>query len=142
MAITVSERTRSYLRKRVQDHMLASITLYRPAAGTFDSLTGMFEIPSRSAYYTGKAAIKMLSAGNQISIGESEIAMSDTVISIPFDSPKPKVDDVAVVANNSPNPLLDGMAFVVINFTVGGLLGDTVKINCRSFDDNAMWQRV
>lgn len=142
MSITVSARTRAYLRKRVQDHMLASITLYRPATGSFNSTTGMVDIPSRSAYYTGSAAIKMLSSGNQVVIGESEISMADTVISIPFDSPKPKIDDVAVVVSNSPNPMLDGMAFVVINFTIGGLLGDTIKINCRSFDDNASWQNV
>lgn len=142
MAITISDRSRNYLRKRVEDHMLARIEIFPAEEGTFDETTGVFSVPSRVPFYDGKARIRLLSSGNEIVIGESEISMADTTISIPHDSPRPNADDVIVVTSNPPSTVIEGYVFVIINFEVGGLAGASMTINCRSLDANASWHRV
>ena len=142
MGITVSERARNYVRGRVEDHMLATISIFRPVEGSFNDSTGIVSIPSRTEFYSGKARIRLLSSGSEIVIGESEIAMADTVISIPHDSPRPKAEDIAVVSDNPPSTILNGYAFTVVNFTVGGLIGASIEMNCRALDDNSSWKNV
>lgn len=140
MAITVSQRAREYVRKRAQDHMIATVTLYRPVDVTFNDTTGIVGTPSRASYYTGKCRIWSLNTGSSVIIGETDIAVSDTIISIPFGSPAPKIDDMAVVGINPPDPTLNSMAFIVQHFDGGGLIGGTIRMNCKALADSADWQ--
>lgn len=142
MAITVSQRAREYVRKRAQDHMTATVSLYRSADVTFSDTTGVSTTPTRTAYYTGKCRIWSLNTGSSVVIGDTDIAVADTVISIPFGSAEPKIDDMAVVSDNPPDPTLEDQAFIIQHFDGGGLIGGTIRLSCKAIVDSANWQNA
>lgn len=56
MAITVSQRAREYV-ERAQDHMIATVTLYRPVDVTFNDTTGIVGTPSHGSPTTQASVV-------------------------------------------------------------------------------------
>lgn len=142
MKITVSNRSREFVRKRAQDHMTANVKIYRPVDVQFNDLTGMVETPARDPYYTGIARIWQQNTGDSMILGEAHISTSTTNISIPFGSPTPKIDDVVLVVSNAVDPTTVGQAYSVMHFDGGGLIGGTIRMSCRRLADSATWQNA
>lgn len=140
MKITVSNRSREFVRKRAQDHMISKISIYRPVDVTFNSLTGMVETPTRDPWYVGKARIWQQNTGESVILGEANVSLSTLNISIPFGSDAPKIDDVVTVALNPSDPTLEGTAHAVVYYDGGGMIGGTIRMSCRSLADSAEWQ--
>ena len=140
--ITVSDYARRYVRERAQDHMAATITLYRHADTiNFDELTGIAEIPLGSTVvYAGKARVWTSNSGGAIVVGEAEIATISTNVSIPLDAPMPKKDDIVVVDTNPHDAVTVGTAYRVMSINGGGLIGSVRQMSCTAFTDSSFWE--
>ena len=136
---TVSQRSQQYVRSRVQQHMAATITLYRYGTTEFDEDTGMVEIPTRSSIYEGKARIWQTNEGQAVIAGEADIATLTTNVSIPWESVMPHKDDVVVVKRNPGDVGLVGKAFRVLLVDGGGLIGGARRMQCSALADSAVW---
>ena len=142
MAVTtISARARNYVRTKVQDHMISTITLYRYGTVTFDSVSGISIIPDRAPLYVGKARIANINEGNVILVGEADISTLTTNISIPWTAPLPHRDDVVVVSACPNDTSLVGMGFRVMNISGGGFIGGARTMNCVSLADSAQWSK-
>lgn len=138
---TVSQRSQQYVRNRVQQHMAATVTLYRYGSTEFDDDTGMVEVPSRSSIYEGIARIWQTNEGQVVIAGDSDIATLTTNISIPWDSVMPCKDDIVVVKSNPGDVGLVGRAFRVLYVDGGGLIGGARRMQCSALADSAVWSQ-
>jgi hypothetical protein len=139
--VTVSRYAQNYVRDRAQDHMTAEVTIYRHAdAIDFSIVTGIATLPPRQSIYVGKARIWTGDSGASMIIGESEIAMLSTNISIPLDAVTIHKDDIIVVDENPPYEVMTGEGFRVMSVNAGGLIGSTQRTQCISLADSATWE--
>lgn len=139
MPITVSDRSREYVRKRAQDHMGATVSIFRDATQSFNSTTGIVETPVRTAYYTGIARVWTVDSGQVILAGEADITTANTNVSIPWGSAQPQKDDLVKINSNQADPTVVGKVFRVMNIDGGGLIGGTIRMSCTAFTDSAVW---
>lgn len=139
MPITVSDRSRQYVRKRAQDHMGANVSVYRGTTQTFNSTTGMVETPVSAPYYTGVARVWQVDSSQVIMAGEADITVANTNISIPWGSTLPKKDDLVKINKNPVDPTLENEVFRVMGVDGGGLIGGSIRMSCAAFTDSAVW---
>jgi hypothetical protein len=118
------------------------VSVYRPVAVVFDEDTGMVEAPDSEPVYKGKARIWQQDTGGTVILGEAGISLSSVNISIPFDSPLPKIDDIVIVNRCSSNKAVEGVGYVVTHFDGGGMIGGTLKMSCQSLADSATWKHA
>lgn len=143
MKITVSDRSRAYIRQRSQDHMTSYVEIYRDGAIEFNDKTGVMGTPSRDYYYKGKARISHLHQEGTMLMGEIQMALGATEIYIPFDENiHPKRDDVVVVQENVNDSTLVEHKFRVMTVARGGMYGPSITMTCVSFEDSAQWKYV
>lgn len=141
MKITVSERSRSYARRRVQDHMSSTVFIFRDGAIEFDENTGIMSVPTRDYYYYGKAKVAALSQSGTMLMGEIQMSLGTTSISIPFsEDVHPKRDDIVVVGDNPTDQTADDHKFRVMSVNRGGIFGAVITMECVSFEDSAQWK--
>ena len=141
MKLTVSDRSRAYVRRRSQDHMNSYVEIYRDGAIEFNETTGVMDTPSREYYYKGKARISHLHQEGTMLMGEIQMALGATEIYIPFDIDiHPKKDDVVVVMDSPNDETIDAHKFRVMTVARGGMYGPTISMTCVSFEDSAQWK--
>jgi hypothetical protein len=136
----VSQRSREYVRDRIQDHMEAYVTIYRHGDADFSATTGLVTYPSRSPYYAGKARVWQLNDGDAVVSGEADITILTTNISIPWTAPSPLKDDILVINRNVVDATTVGRVFRVMYVDGGGYIGGTRRMRCVSFSDSAVWE--
>ncbi len=136
----VSQRSREYVRDRIQEHMEAFVTIYRHGDAEFDEDTGLETFPSRDAYYVGKARVWQLNEGDVVLSGEADITTLTTNISIPWSAPTPLKDDILVINRNPVDLTTVGRVFRVIYVDGGGYIGGTRRMRCTSLSDSAVWK--
>lgn len=141
MKLTVSERSRAYVRRRSQDHMNSYVEIYRDGDIEFNETTGVMDTPTRAYYYKGKARISHLHQEGTMLMGEIQMSLGSTEIYIPFDvDVHPKKDDVVVVLDNVNDETIDEHKFRVMSVARGGMYGPSISMTCVSFEDSAQWK--
>lgn len=139
---TVTQRMREYVRKRAQDHMNSTISLYRYGSINFDDITGTVTVPDRDPIYSGKARVWQLNEGQVLVSGDADIATASTNISIPFDAALPKRDDIVVIRTCVQDPSIAGMAFRVMAVDGGGMIGAVRRMQCVALVDSGQWTEL
>ena len=141
MKITVSDRQRQYVRRRIQDHMNSTVSIYRDAGSVFDEVDGSFQVTTNDPYYEGKAKVWLSNTGSALVIGEADITTTVVNISVPFNEPVPQKDDIVVIETNPNMTSLEGTAYRVTAIDGGGFIGATQRMSCVALTDSAIWSR-
>ena len=138
--LTVSSFARTYVRNRATLHMVATVAIYRHEDGSFDPVTGMLSSQSGRVIYTGKGRIWYASSGSVTVMGDADIDIIDTYLSIPFATRAvPRRDDVAVVVKSETDPDMVGRAWRIMSADGGGLMNATRKMAMQTMTDSQTW---
>ena len=135
----VTQRSREYVRNRAQQHMEATVKVYKSGDVGFDPTTGISVFPDREPYYEGIARIWQVNEGDMVLSGEAQITQLTTNISIPWDAPSPRKDDIVVVVTNPPDTRLAGWVFHCVYVDGGGYIGGTRRMRTTALTDSANW---
>lgn len=140
-AIT-SDFARASVRLRTTMGMTAMIQVLRGTLGTLDPDTGLVGgLQDSQTVYRGLARIRTVGQPAPVSIGGGEIAMRDTIISIPMTAPKvPHRDDLVRVLSDTPADTdLNTRIFRVLGADGGGMFGDARRISCSGWYQSRYW---
>lgn len=128
-----------YVRARVNAQMSYWIKIYRTGAPEFNSTTGVYTANAVTQIYEGKARIWYAGGGSAIAIGEGDIVLTPTYVSIPFESdPIPRVDDVIEVMDSA-DPDLVGRTFRIMSVDSGSYLLPARKMQVVMWSENRTW---
>jgi hypothetical protein len=144
--VVVSPYARSYARRHATAHMYYTIQIERMAMGVFDEQTGGIVPAVKTVIYNGPARIATVSGPQIIQVGEDTMAMSQTTISIPFDTdPVPHRDDIATVLGLDTqraefgDPALVFKSFRILNVEYGGQMYATRRMAALVITESASW---
>ena len=142
MRITVSERTKRYARMRAKDHMSAMVSVYRPEDPQiqFNDATGISEVPAHQKVYEGVARVWNIDTSGTLILGEADVAVASTNVSIPYDgSIEVRNGDVVyVLAHDS--VAYQGKAYTVQSVTYGGYMDATIRMSCTGLTASNSWE--
>ena len=132
--------SRRYVARRAQEVMIDTVAIHRPSAGAFSTATGMTTAGETVKIYQGKARIYSVTGPQVINIGEADLSMRQTNISIPADaSPVPRRDDIVVIFEAVSDEDLQDRAFRVIDVEGGGLVRAVRRMLCTGIEESASW---
>lgn len=138
---TVSNYARAYVRARAEAHMNSSVRINRGGRGvSLDRTTGLATTNTGSLIYTGKARIWSLDKNGPVSIGDSDLVLQTTQISIPWQtSTIPDNDDVVTVTACPGDPDVVGRSFRIIGTDGAALSRATRRLTCVTLAENRSW---
>ena len=135
-----SSFSRRYVQRRAVAVMIDTITIHRPTKGTFDTNTGLLESDISQKIYEGQARIYTVEGPSVISVGEADLSMRNTYISIPANSsPVPNRDDVIMVLEAVSDDDLQGRSFRVLDVSGGGLVRAVRRMLCVGIEESSAW---
>lgn len=108
-----------YMRRRAELMMTSTIRIFHPGNPVFDSTTGMTGGGTPTNIYQGPARIFTMT-GSPAPLGDQVVSMNQTVVSIPYNSPLPRVDDVVEIQTND-DPALVGRNYRIVDVEEGGI---------------------
>ena len=112
---------RDHIRQRATDLMSAGVRISRPGT-TYDPVTRRDISTEGELLYEGPARIWEVPAGQQVVIGEEEITVTSTYLSIPFwVQPLPEHDDLIVVTDSDDEDLIGRSLDIISTVRGGGL---------------------
>jgi len=119
------------VRKRVESLMLQRIRILRGARGALDPATGRVGgLTGATVIYSGKARIWTVRGAGVLTVGEDQIPVRETRISIPIDSPMPRRDDLVQVLDDSvADPDLTGRVLRITDVDGGSFFGDARRMS-------------
>ena len=135
-----SSFSRRYIQRRAMSVMVDTITIHRPTDGTFNTNTGLLTADISQKIYEGKARIYSVDGPSVINVGEADLVMRNTNISIPANtSPVPNRDDIIMVLEAISDEDLQGRAFRVLDVSGGGLVRATRRMLCTGIEESSSW---
>lgn len=114
----VSRFAASYVRKRTTERMEDRCRIWKPGP----PVTGPDGKATRSVAtvkYEGKCRIWEVSSGTQVLIGDEKLTMTQTYLSLPYNSVVPESDDVIKILACDDNDLV-GRTVTVLSVVRGG----------------------
>ena len=136
----ISDRTRSYVRKRTLDAMTAQVTIYRMHKPEMDPTSLLIISDTAETIYTGQARIRQVSGAAPILVGEEQLTLAGTAVSIPYDAALPRVDDIVVVDSFGTDTELVSRAFQVRDVDGGGLIRAVRTMTCTLYNESRWWE--
>jgi hypothetical protein len=118
----VSPYSQAYIQNKAQELMNSRVKIFTPdlGGGTYDPVTGDVTPGEGTFKYEGPARIWEVPGGQNIVIGEEEVTVTQTYLSIPYwVMPLPEMDDVIAVLE-SDDPDLVGRTVIIQNTIRGG----------------------
>lgn len=89
--------------------------------------------------YEGPCRVWEVTAGNQVVISDSQVVMSQTYLSLPYDAPVPESDDIVLITSSA-DPDLMGRTVSIVGVVRGGGLRASRKFTVRVVDSQkASW---
>lgn len=117
----ISPFAASYVRKRTTEHMVDRCKIWKPGAPVVDPGTGVATRPVAEMKYDGPCRFWEVNAGQQIVVGDEQISMTQTYLSLPYDSIIPEADDVVQITECDDSDLVGRMVNVTGVVRGGGL---------------------
>jgi hypothetical protein len=143
--IVVSPYARAYARAHATAHMYYTVRIERMSLGVFDQVGGGIVPAVKALIYTGPARIWTVTGPQVIAVGEDEMSMTQTNLSIPWDAdPVPHRDDIATVVDYNPHggfgdQALIGKTFRVLDVQYGGQMYATRRMSVQAIEESAAW---
>lgn len=126
----ISPTTQAYIRKRATDLMHDTCIIYKPGKPVLDRNTGKTHTGPPLVKYTGPCRFWEVQAGQQMLMGDEQITITQTYLSLPFDAPVPEEDDTVEILACADASLV-GMTVSVISVVRGGGLRASRKMLVR-----------
>ena len=126
----ISPTAQSYIRKRATSLMDDACKIYKPGKPVLDRNTGKTTTSAPNIKYDGPCRYWEVQSGQQIMVGEEEIVLSQSYLTLPFDAPVPESDDTVEITA-SVDPTLVGTTVSVISIVRGGGLRASRKLLVR-----------
>lgn len=138
-----SSLTRAAVRRRVEQAMGSIILISRGTLGELDPVTLLVGgITAANTIYDGPARIRTVNGADTVSLGGGEIAVRNTIISIPMSvTAVPRRDDlVQVISDSGSDADLDSRVFRVLDVDGGGFFGDARRLGCAGWYQSRWWK--
>jgi hypothetical protein len=114
--------------------MQASCRIERVTPPTFDQASGTATAGGRTLIYEGPCRLWEVSGGAPVVVGEDDIVMQSTQLSIPWDVPVvPKKDDEVVITAHPTDQYVVGKRFVIDSSAKAGDLRATRRFAVRGY---------
>lgn len=126
----VSPAAQAYIRKRASALMADECRIFKPGKPVLDRNTGKTVTPDPVVKYEGVCRYWEVQSGQQISVGDEQLTLTQSYLSLPFDAPVPESDDIVEITK-SVDPTLQGTTVSVIGITRGGGLRGSRKLLVR-----------
>lgn len=135
MDIGVSPRALEYVRSRATGVMQAQCKIVRVIKPSFDQSTGTATSGARSVIYEGRCRVwEVVGGGTPMLIGEEEVEVDNTQLSLPFDvSPIPKRYDQVEITAHATDPEMVGKRFEINSGAMAGDLRATRRFSIRRY---------
>lgn len=135
MDIGVSQRALDYVRSRATGVMQAQCKIVRVTGPSFDQATGRATTGTRSTIYQGRCRVwEVVGGGTPMLIGEEEVEVDNTQLSLPFDvNPVPKRYDQVEITAHATDPSMVGKRFEINSGAMAGDLRATRRFSIRRF---------
>lgn len=136
-----SARTQAYARNRAEANMLDQITVLRMRAEpVFDPTTMLVTSAPPTTVYTGIARVHTARGAGVTVIGDVAVDTRTIAISIPFNAPVPRQDDLVIVNSDESDSDMQARAFQVRDVDGGGLLRAIRTMSCTGYNESHWWE--
>ena len=130
----VSRFAASYVRKRTAERMTDTCEIWKPGPPVTDRANGGKATRAKALVkYFGPCRIWEVNAGTQVLIGDEKLVMTQTYLSLPFNSVVPESEDVIKIVSCDDNDLV-GRTVTVISVVRGGGLRASRKFLVQVVD--------
>lgn len=131
----ISQAAIDFMRSRATEVMSYQCKIERVQLPSFDESTGKATSGGRITVYIGPCRIWEVSGGGPIMIGEDDIVMQNTQLSIPWGvDPVPKRDDEVEITSSHSDTEIVGKRFVIDSSAKAGELRATRRFSVRGYE--------
>lgn len=135
----LSKFAASYVRSRTADRMDDECRIFKPGGMVIDPVTHKAKRVDAVVKYEGKCRFWEVQAGSQVVIGDQQVVVTQSYLSLPYDAPVPESDDIVEITK-SVDPDLEGRTVQVVSIVRGGGLRASRKFLVRLVDSQkASW---
>jgi hypothetical protein len=128
--VVIGNYPRDHIRQRATNLMSAAVKISRPGTD-YDPVTRRDVSTEGDILYEGPARIWEVPAGQQVVIGEEEVVVTSTYLTIPFwVQPLPEHDDLIVVTESDDEDLI-GRSLDIVSVVRGGGLRASRRFQVR-----------
>lgn len=128
--VGISTFGRNYVRKRATQRQDDACKIWKPGPVVVDKTTGKSNRQVAQVKYEGPCRFWEVSAGQQIVVGDEQITMSQSYLSLPYNAPIPESDDIVEITRSDDTDLI-GRTVEVISVVRGGGLRASRKLQVR-----------
>jgi hypothetical protein len=130
----ISQYAINVVRERATDVMRYECRIERVKKPSFNQATGTAIPGSKTVIYEGKCRLWEVSGGGPIMIGEDDVVMQNTQLSIPWDtSPVPERDDEVEITAAPTDGYAVGKRYVIDSSAKAGELRATRRFTVRGY---------
>jgi hypothetical protein len=115
----ISQFARDYVRKRTEDRMEDACKIWKPGEPTFDPVTKRASRAEAVVRYEGMCRIWEAQAGAQVLVGDEQVTMTSTYLTLPREAPVPESDDVIEITD-ALDPDMIGRTVTITGVSRGG----------------------
>lgn len=135
----ISPFAASYVRKRTTEHMVDACKIWTPGAVVVDPFDGSAHRDEGQLKYEGPCRFWEVGSGQQIVVGDQQISMTQSYLTLPFDSVIPEADDVIQITKSVDSDL-EGRVVNVTGVVRGGGLRASRKFSVQVVESKkATW---
>lgn len=128
----ISPFAKSYLRRRATEQLWDACRIYKQGKMTVGDNFSARRSPA-VIKYEGACRLWEVPASSQVVIGDSQLVVSQTYLSLPWDAPVPESDDIVLITK-SDDPDLVGRTVSIVSVVRGGGLRGTRKFTVKVLD--------
>lgn len=133
----VSARARAYVRRRATAQMYATCVIERVDEGLWDPLSNLVTAGGRIVIYTGVCRVWELSGPQPVDIGDDQIVLQSTNVSIPWDvDPVPHRDDEVKITGSAVDFDLVGRRYRILDEAKSGDLRATRRFLVHGVEEH------
>ena len=117
--VGISPFAAAYVRKRTAERMVDQCRIWKPGPVVLDKVTGKTTRGEAILKYQGVCRFWEVTSGQQALLGDEQVVMSQTYLSLPYNAPIPESDDIVLITT-SVDPDLVGRTVKVVSVVRGG----------------------
>lgn len=131
--VGISKFAASYVRRRTTERMDDTCRIWTPGKPVLNRNTGTSSRAAEETKYEGPCRFWEVPVSSQVILGEEQVVVTQTFLSLPFDAPVPESDDIIKITGSA-DPDLVGRTVSVISIMRGGGLRASRRFLVRLVD--------
>jgi len=135
-----SKLSLGYIRSRANRNMRSTCRIERVEPPTYDDLSGLATAGTRTTVYEGICRIWEASGAGLVQVGEEDIPIQTTQLSIPWDTtPVPQRDDEVQILTSEVDDHLVGRRFRILDVSKAGDLRPSRRFSIQGVQESGSW---